>query len=89
MVEGLKGVPESLEDYFRPEEIEGVYCEPCDQNTLQTKGPKLTRLPPVLTFNLNRIKYDMTTFDRIKINDRFEYPMELDLSKFLAQTEEA
>lgn len=89
MVEGFKGVNESLEEYFKPEEIEGVSCEPCGKNTTQTKGPMLTRLPPVLTFNLVRIKYDMQTFDRIKINDRFEYPMELDISKYLAQTEEA
>ena len=48
----------------------------------------MTRLPPVLTFNLTRIKYDMQTWDRIKINDRFEYPLELDMSKYIENTEE-
>ena len=70
-VEGFKGVGESLADYFTPEEIEGVYCQHCQKCTTQAKGPKLTRLPPVLTFNLTRIKYDMTTFDRVKVNDVF------------------
>ena len=87
MVDGFKGVKESLEEYFKLEEIEGVNCEQCQKNTTQTKGPMLTRLPPVLTFNLVRIKYDMTTYDRIKINDKFEYPLELDMSKYLAPTE--
>jgi ubiquitin carboxyl-terminal hydrolase 40 len=89
MVHGIKGVNEALDDYFKVEEIEGVGCEVCDKNTTATRGPMLARLPPVLTFNLIRIKYDMITFDRIKINDRFEYPLELDMSKYLAPTEKA
>lgn len=89
MVDGRKDVNEALDDYFKLEEIEGVGCELCDKNTTATRGPMLTRLPPVLTFNLIRIKYDMVTFDRIKINDRFEYPLELDMSKYLAPTEKA
>ena len=88
-VEGFKGVRESLDDFFQPEEIEGVNCEVCLKQTMQTKGPQINRLPPVLTFCLNRIKYDMRTWDRMKVNDKFEYPLELDMSKYLEQTEEA
>ena len=58
-VEGFKGVNESLDDYFKPEDIEGVNCQCCEKPTTMAKGPLLTRLPPVLTFNLTRIKYDM------------------------------
>jgi len=43
----------------------------------------LKKLPPTMTFNLTRTKYDPVTWDRIKINDRFEYPLELDLTKYL------
>ena len=82
-VDGIKGVEESLVEYFKPEEIEGVFCPDCEAPTLAYKGPLVTKLPPVMTFNLTRIKYDMQTFDRIKINDRFEYPLELDMSKHL------
>jgi ubiquitin C-terminal hydrolase len=34
---------------------------------------------------LNRIEMDYETFTRKKINDRFEFPLELDLSPFLTQ----
>ena len=88
-VDGVKGVKASLDLYFKPEAIEGFYCDKCDKPCTVAKGPQLKRLPPVLTFNLTKIKYDMETWDRIKINDRFEYPLEIDMSKYLEQTEEA
>jgi len=36
----------------------------------------------VLTINLNRLEFDYTTFDRKKINSRFEFPLEVDLLPF-------
>ena len=88
-VQGVKGVSESLEMYFKPEMIEGVNCEICEKPCNMTKGPLLTRLPPVLQFNLTRIAYDMTTWDRIKVNDVFEYPLELNLDQYLEKSDEA
>ena len=40
-------------------------------------------MPPVLTVCLNRIALDYATWTRKKINSRFEYPLELDMSKYL------
>lgn len=37
----------------------------------------------MLTFALNRIELDYETWNRKKINDRFEFPIELDVSKYL------
>ena len=42
----------------------------------------ITRLPPVLTLSLNRIEMDYETWQRKKINDRFEFPLELDMSAY-------
>lgn len=39
-----------------------------------------------MTFCLNRIELDYETWDRKKINDKFEYPLELDMSKYIDQT---
>lgn len=69
-----------MERYFRPEVIEGFTCLACNQEADVTKGPQIKKLPPVLTLNLTRIKYDMVTWDRIKINDRYEFPLELNMS---------
>lgn len=43
---------------------------------------QISKLPPCLTINLNRLEFDFTTFDRKKINSRFEYPLELDLMAY-------
>ena len=32
---------------------------------------------------MNRFDFDYNTLQRIKVNDRFEYPLELDVSPFL------
>ena len=53
------------------------------KKTNSTRGICIGRLPPVLTLSLNRIELDYTTWQRKKINDRFEFPLELDLSPFL------
>jgi len=41
-----------------------------------------------LTFCLNRLEMDYTTWERKKINDKFEYPLELDMSKFADPSED-
>ena len=82
-VNGVKGVNDSLDLYFKPEEIDGFGCNACQKTTKVLKGPQVKKLPPVLTFNLTRIKYDPVTWDRVKINDRFEFPLEIDMTKYL------
>jgi ubiquitin C-terminal hydrolase len=42
----------------------------------------LSRFPPILQLNLSRIELDYATWQRKKINDRFEYPLELDLTSY-------
>ena len=81
-IDGVSGVDESLGLLFSTEELEGVDCEVCKKKTNVKKGPLISRLPPVLTFCLNRITLDYETWTRKKINQRFEYPMELDMSKY-------
>lgn len=39
----------------------------------------------MLTFCLNRIELDYATWERKKINDRFEYPLELDMRNYVDQ----
>ena len=81
-VEGLAGIVDSLNSYFSHEELEGVDCGKCEKKTNVTKGPLISKLPPVLTFSLSRIGIDYNTWERKKINQRFEYPLELDMAKY-------
>jgi len=49
------------------------------------KGVRFLDLPPVLQLHLKRFEYDFQRDCQIKINDRYEFPEDLDLSPFLPQ----
>lgn len=38
----------------------------------------------MLQLSLTRTKYDEVTWDRLKVNDRFEFPLELDMSRYMS-----
>jgi ubiquitin C-terminal hydrolase len=38
----------------------------------------------MLTFSLQRFDLDYETWQRYKLDDRFEYPLELDITKYLS-----
>ena len=84
-VKGYKSVQESLQDQFSfitLDDDNKLTCDTCDKRTSSSKGQVITRLPPVLTLSLNRIEMDYETWQRKKINDRFEFPLELDMSAY-------
>ena len=85
-VKGVKGVKESLDKQFEFDRLDGtnkLFCEACMEKTDTLKGYRIQKLPPILTIDLNRFDFDYETMQRVKVNDRFEYPLELDLSPHL------
>lgn len=89
-VKGLKGVEQSLEAQFEFENFTGDNKLTCESEICQgtktdsRKGYQIAKLPPVLTMSLQRFDLDYETWNRFKIDDRFEYPLELDVRKFLS-----
>ena len=84
----MKGLKESLYSSFGFEEIiEDYKCEKCDKKVSLTKWSKIISLPNYINFGLNRFSYDFNTFERIKLNNRFEFPLELDMKDFCDFTE--
>src|SRR5690606_38060899 len=59
------------------------FCDYCGMKTDTLKGIRIQRLPPVLTICLYRFDLDYETFQRKKINDRFEFPLELNMADYL------
>lgn len=90
-VANCKGVAESLSQLLEVEEMNGDNQVTCESATCQgektdsRRGMELTKLPPVLTFCLNRFEFDFDTLQRYKLNERFEYPLELDMSEYLTE----
>ena len=60
-----------------------LFCDNCNSKTDTLKGYRLQRLPPILTLDLNRFDFDYNTLQRVKVNDKFEFPLELDVSAHL------
>lgn len=75
---------EALEKYFEGEEIQGFKCGECDKEVTVTKKFYLKDLPSKLFIQLKRFKFDLSTMRREKIVDRFSYPMNLQLEKYMS-----
>ena len=84
----MKGLKESLYSSFGFEEIiEDYNCEKCNKKVSLKKWSKIISLPNYINFGLNRFSYDYNTFERIKLNNRFEFPLELDMKEYCDFTE--
>ncbi len=81
-VKGLKGIEESLSQMRREEYLGDdalLDCDCCGSKQKSLKWIDLRHLPPILTFSLSRFTFDYDSLERVKINDRFSFPMELDM----------
>jgi ubiquitin carboxyl-terminal hydrolase 40 len=90
-VVGIQGVNESLENMFQKEMFNGdnqLTCDKCEEKTDSAKYLRIARLPPVLTFSLKRFDLDYATWTRKKVNQRFEFPLEVDMYKYTKEAEE-
>eukprot|EP00053_Salpingoeca_punica_P020778 m.212329 g.212329 ORF g.212329 m.212329 type:complete len:1131 (-) comp20082_c0_seq1:1073-4465(-) len=80
-------VQEALSKFIEVEVLQGdnqYSCEKCAKKVDAFKGLKFTSFPYFLTMQLKRFDFDTNTFRRIKLNDRFTFPFELDMEPYLA-----
>ena len=84
-VKNMKNLTESFESYTEIELMNGENQYAAQDFGLQDaeKGVIFEYLPPVLHLQLKRFEYDFNYDQLIKINDRYEFPETIDLSKFL------
>jgi ubiquitin C-terminal hydrolase len=85
-VKGCRNLEESFDKYCEVETMDGDNKYRADGFTeLQEarKGVRFLKLPPVLQLHLKRFEYDFNREAMVKINDRFEYPTEIDLSRYV------
>lgn len=84
-VKGMKNLQESFQDYVQTEMLEGENKYHAEGFGLQDakKGVIFENFPPVLHLQLKRFEYDMEKDAMVKINDRHEFPMQIDLGSFL------
>eukprot|EP00899_Mesostigma_viride_P017736 jgi/Mesvir1/25964/Mv20952-RA.3 len=90
-VKGCKDVYASFDKYVAQEMMEGDNKYEAEKYGLQVakKGVLFKDFPPVLQLQLKRFEYNFQRDIMVKINDRYEFPQELDLDidnrKYLTQ----
>ncbi|KAI9026565.1 hypothetical protein CLU79DRAFT_742351 [Phycomyces nitens] len=84
-VKGCKNLEESFKDYIAEEVLEGDNKYMAEGHGLQDakKGVIFESFPPVLHLQLKRFEYDIMRDTMVKINDRHEFPLEIDLEPYL------
>jgi ubiquitin carboxyl-terminal hydrolase 7 len=81
----MKNLYESFKDYVQVEMLDGDNKYQAEGFGLQDakKGIIFQSFPPVLHLQLKRFEYDIQRDAMVKINDRHEFPFDIDLSEFL------
>ncbi|CAH1441856.1 unnamed protein product [Lactuca virosa] len=82
-VKGCRDVYASFDKYVEVERLEGDNKYQAEEHGLQDarKGVLFIDFPPVLQLQLKRFEYDFMRDTMVKINDRYEFPLELDLDR--------
>ncbi|KAI9485995.1 MAG: hypothetical protein EXX96DRAFT_547274 [Benjaminiella poitrasii] len=86
-VKGCKNLEDSFKDYITEETLEGDNKYMAEGYGLQDakKGVIFESFPPVLHLQLKRFEYDMMRDMMVKINDRHEFPTEINLEPYLSE----
>merc|ERR1712228_868797 len=73
---------QSLEAFVQPETLDGVTCDFCQKKTQTLKRQVLHTLPNTIFFHLKRFELNFETFRHEKSNQRFEFPLDIDLEPY-------
>ncbi|CDH50856.1 cysteine proteinase [Lichtheimia corymbifera JMRC:FSU:9682] len=86
-VKGCKDLHASFDDYIMVETLEGENKYMAEGHGLQDakKGVIFDSFPPVLHLQLKRFEYDFMRDTMVKINDRHEFPEEINLDAYCSE----
>ena len=84
-VQNKKNIYESLDSLTAGELMDGencIFCAKCNKKLPVIKSQSFKSLPRVLLFVLKRFAFNYDTMKKVKINDYYEFPFELDMTKY-------
>eukprot|EP01062_Namystynia_karyoxenos_P062759 TRINITY_DN55634_c0_g1_i1.p1 TRINITY_DN55634_c0_g1~~TRINITY_DN55634_c0_g1_i1.p1 ORF type:complete len:1363 (+),score=410.57 TRINITY_DN55634_c0_g1_i1:107-4090(+) len=89
-VSGCPTLESALDQAVAAEVLEGENAYAVDGHGLQpaTRRCVFRKLPPVLMLHLKRFEFDMSTNRQTKVNQRQEFPLQLDVSRYLSSQSE-
>ncbi|KAK1936061.1 putative ubiquitin carboxyl-terminal hydrolase [Babesia divergens] len=87
-IQGCSDIYESLKKLTEAEILSGDNMYEAEGHGKQRarKGIRFLKFPPVCVFLLKRFTFDLQRMDTVKLNDRFEFYKEIDLSPFCPGT---
>ena len=62
-----------------------IFCPECQKKFPAIKSQNFKTLPRMLIFVLKRFEFNYDTMKRVKINDYYEFPLELDMTKYISE----
>ena len=79
---------DSLDAFIEGEKMEGdncIFCEKCNKKLPAVKSQNFQMLPRILIFVLKRFEFNYNTMQKFKINDYYEFPLELNMNKYVQE----
>jgi len=87
-VKGKRNVTESLKSFVAGEKLEGdnkLMCGECNRKVDTIKRVCIHQRPKNLILHLKRFEFDLDSMIKIKVNDLFEFPLELNIYDYTAE----
>ena len=81
---------QSLDTFIEGEKMDGencIFCDKCNKKLPAVKSQNFQELPRILIFVLKRFEFNYNTMQKYKINDYYEFPLELDMNKYVRQNQ--
>ena len=87
-IQNKKNIYESLDSLTEGELMNGdncIFCPHCNKKLPVLKTQNFKSLPRILLFLLKRFEFNYDTMKKVKINDFYEFPLELDMTKYISE----
>ncbi len=82
-VKNMKSIYDGLRKVILGEIINDYKCEECNQKVDIVRKTAIEQLPNMLIVHLQRLYFDMDTFQNQKLNSRVEFPNVLNMKPFM------
>lgn len=87
-VKNKTGLEDSLKSLVNGELLQGenaYFCEACGKKVTALMRTSLKYMPNFLVFALRRFEFNFDTMNRNKIDDRFEFPFEINMKEYTTE----
>jgi ubiquitin C-terminal hydrolase len=85
-IKNKRTIEDALDLYVKGEIIEGYDCEKYNKKINIIKRNSIKKLSKNVIIHVKRFEFDYNTFEKVKLNDYFEFPQVIDFKPWLRST---